>query len=116
MDIFWVNSSGHFLMVTTNSVNTVGHLMMGVWRGSPCYVKQTLSTSIHQKCPREFTHFVHENSPFMSTRILPSIRTVLFSRYCNNCQLLIKEGTVNFGNFYLSIHISLIWKKTKVIF
>ena len=30
-----------------------------------------LSTIIHQKCSRELTHFVHGNSPFMSTRILP---------------------------------------------
>ena len=27
--------------------------------------------SIGQKCPREFTYFVHKNSPFMSTRIPP---------------------------------------------
>ena len=30
-----------------------------------------LSMRIHQKFPQEFTHFVHKNSPFMSTRILP---------------------------------------------
>ena len=31
------------------------------------------STRIHQKCPLEFTHFVHKNSPFMYTGSLPSI-------------------------------------------
>ena len=31
-----------------------------------------------QQYPREFTHFVHENSPFMSTRILPP----LFHPFC----------------------------------
>ena len=31
------------------------------------------STRIHQKCPLEFTHFVHENSPFMSTGSLPPV-------------------------------------------
>ena len=30
-----------------------------------------VSMKIHQKCPRVFTHFVYENLPFMSTRILP---------------------------------------------
>ena len=39
---------------------------------------------IHQKCPREFTHFVHENSLIMSTRSLPTknpekIEDLLFS-------------------------------------
>ena len=32
-----------------------------------------MSTRICEKCPRKFTYFVHENSPFMSTRILPPI-------------------------------------------
>ena len=30
MDIFLVNSSGHFLMAITNSANTVGQPMQGV--------------------------------------------------------------------------------------
>ena len=30
-----------------------------------------MSMRIHQKCPREFTLFVPESSPFMSMRILP---------------------------------------------
>ena len=30
-----------------------------------------MSTRICEKCPRKFTYFVHENSPIMSTRILP---------------------------------------------
>ena len=30
----------------------------------------TQSTRIHQKCPREFTYFVHKNSLFMSTTSL----------------------------------------------
>jgi hypothetical protein len=49
-----------------------------------------VSVKIHQKCPqkftqkdefswtkspREFTYFVHENSPFMSTRSLPPQKT-----------------------------------------
>ena len=31
VDIFWVNSSGHFLMVITNSANTVEQPTQGVW-------------------------------------------------------------------------------------
>ena len=27
-----------------------------------------VSTKIHQKCPRKFTHFVNENLPFMSQK------------------------------------------------
>ena len=30
-----------------------------------------MSTRIREKFPRKFAYFVHENSPFMSTRILP---------------------------------------------
>ena len=30
-----------------------------------------MSIKIREKCPQEFTHFVLENLPFMSTRILP---------------------------------------------
>ena len=45
-----------------------------------------ISTRIHQKCPREFTYFVHENSPFMSTRNLPPLKTKNtehdFARFC----------------------------------
>ena len=33
---------------------------------------------IHQKCPREFTHFVHENLPFLSMRILLPLFLVIF--------------------------------------
>ena len=34
-----------------------------------------MSTRIREKCPRKFTYFVHENSPFMSTRILPPCKS-----------------------------------------
>ena len=30
-----------------------------------------MSTRISEKCSREFAYFVHENSPFLSTKILP---------------------------------------------
>jgi hypothetical protein len=30
-----------------------------------------VSTRIHQKCTREFMKVVHDNSPFVSTKILP---------------------------------------------
>ena len=36
MEIFWVNSSGHFLMVITNSANTVSQPTQGVRGQSPC--------------------------------------------------------------------------------
>ena len=36
VDIFLVNSSGHFLMVITKSANTVGQPMQGVQGRSPC--------------------------------------------------------------------------------
>ena len=34
-----------------------------------------MSVRIHQKCPREFTYYVHENSPFMATRSLPPFKS-----------------------------------------
>ena len=51
---FWwkVNFSGHFF---SKWVNSRGHFQR-----------------ISEKCPWEFTHFVHQNSQFMFTRILPT--------------------------------------------
>ena len=49
-----------------------------------------VSTKIHQKCPRKFTLFVHENLPFMSTRSLPPIFGQIFSQSQAGYQELIK--------------------------
>ena len=43
LDIFWVKSSGHFLVVITNVANTIGQLTQGVQEQSPCQVQQTPS-------------------------------------------------------------------------
>ena len=37
-----------------------------------------MSMRIGEKCPREFTHFVHKNSPFISMRSLPPTSMVLW--------------------------------------
>ena len=41
-----------------------------------------LSTRCHQKCPRDFTPFVHEKSPIMSTRCLPPYIVCLATWHC----------------------------------
>ena len=36
-----------------------------------------MSTKIHQKCPRKFTHFVHENPPFVKTCVYVLSKRIL---------------------------------------
>ena len=49
------------------------------------YFIKKVSTKIHQKCPRKFTYFVHEYSPFMSTRSLPPSVAAMIDVYMKEC-------------------------------
>ena len=46
VDIFWVNSSGHFFMVITNSANTVDQAMQGVRGQKPCLLLLAYMTKV----------------------------------------------------------------------
>ena len=46
VDIFWVNFSGHFLMVITNGANTVGQPQLGVRAESPARLSEHCSVHV----------------------------------------------------------------------
>ena len=59
-----------------------------------------MSTRIRDKCPREFTYFVHKNSPFISTRILPPLLTKSF--ICCNMYIHIFELRLVYAKWTLA--------------
>ena len=62
-----------------------------------------LSTKCRQKCPRDFTPFVHEMSPIMSTKCLPPLNRVI--------RVLIDKLVVQRIHFMLFINYNAWWKQ-----